>query len=1016
MSAKSVIELWLWGGPSSLETFDPKPGAPADYANGLKAIPTNVPGMSIHEWWPELARCADLYSLVRTMTHPHFGHETATYLMQTGRSPGGGEVYPAIGAVIAMIKARKYRGDLPPFVILTTAKGRFSEIGFLGERNAPLVTGGNPNGRRFVVDGIVPPGGLDHEAVRRRFDLLADVDTLDAGPGSFAGFDDAGRDARRIIEGDAAKTFDLSVESPETRDRYGRTWIGQSLLAARRLVEYGVPYITVNMSGWDSHKRHFETMRSRSAETDRALAALLRDLADRKLLDTTIVWVSGEFGRTPRIDRNPPWNGGRNHYPTCFSALVAGGGFAGGRVVGESDETASHVVKRPVTPVDFLGSIYELCGINPDGPMPNHVGKRVPILPPPSPLGRLKELYRHALLPLACAGLLAPSLRAAPYVGYVYPAGAQTGTTNRVIVGGQFWGVRDAVVSGEGVRVLSIEHVPNFPPPSGTQRKYLVSWLKGIAEGERAAPPVPENARTEEWRSNSWWTVLGSLDTFKLSIVERDLYSKRNALQMSPSLRGRLIVTLAVDARAKPGVREFRVMGANGISPPRPFLVSSAPHQAEPLFAAPFHKPRKPDPVTDFPAVLDGTILPGESDFRELRLKKGRAVTFRVVARELQPYIGDAVPGFFNVALRLTNAKGGEVGFADDRFQHPDPVLRVVPPADGLYTLEVRDVLFRGRDDFVYSILVEPDAAGTEVAFRDLVWPEPSTEIPEEAVVATFRGTLGSPRTTATHSFRVDEAGDYVLDLLARRAGSPLDGRLSVLDASGRVLAEFSDITNTVHRGAVIQAELDPIGRVRLPTAGEYRVRVRDEEGKGGDAWRYVLRVHRPAPRLEVWLAPSSFGLLPGARTQARAFAFRHDGFSGDVHLQENEFVRFVPDVIPAASNEVVLAVVSKAGKAVPVRTMKVTAIATTNGAPSRTVQVVPADAYNQAFAWDHLLPSRDFVFRGLSGSGGKTKRAGKRRTGGKGKPAAKGKWMSKGKKSGNANRGTQANSQATAP
>ena len=393
-AAKSVIELWLWGGPSQLETFDPKPDAPADYNNGLKAIPTDAPGLAIHEWWPSLAACGRLFSVVRSMTHPHFGHETATYLMQTGRSPGGGVVFPAIGTVTAMMKVRdgSYRGDLPPAVILTEAKGRFSEVGFLGDRCAPLVTGGNPNGARFVVDGIVPPGGLSPAEMARRFDLLALVDDF-GDEARFAGWRAAGERARRVIEGSAAKTFDLSEETPEMRARYGRTPIGQSLLVARRLVEYGVPYVTVNMGGWDSHKRHFETMKGRSADTDRALAALLTDLAERKLLETTVVWASGEFGRTTKIDRDPPWNGGRNHHPTCFSALVAGGGFKGGRVVGKSDETASRVVARPVTPVDLLGSIYERCGIDPDGELPNEAGKRLAVLPPPSEHGRLRELY-----------------------------------------------------------------------------------------------------------------------------------------------------------------------------------------------------------------------------------------------------------------------------------------------------------------------------------------------------------------------------------------------------------------------------------------------------------------------------------------------------------------------------------------------------------------------------------------------------------------------------------------------
>ena len=396
-AAKSVIEIWMWGGPCQLETFDPKPDAPYDYNGGRKSISTNVSGMQLHEWLPELAHCADLFSVIRSMTHPHFGHETATYLMQTGRMPGGGEVYPAIGAVIAMMKAKSYSGDIPPFVILTTEKGRFSELGFLSERYAPLVTGGNPNSGKFVVDGIVPPGGLTIDEVDRRFAMLAELDVYGralARPNhAIAEFDKAGDEARKVIKGDAAKTFDLSLESSATRDRYGRTPFAQSLLAARRLVEYGVPYITVNMSGWDSHKRHFETMERRTREFDKALAALLRDLKERKLLDTTVVWASGEFGRTPKVDWDPPWNGGRNHYATCFSALVAGGGFRGGVAVGRSDETASHVVERPVSPVDFLGSIYERAGINPDGRLPNPKGLKLSVLPAASEKGRLREIY-----------------------------------------------------------------------------------------------------------------------------------------------------------------------------------------------------------------------------------------------------------------------------------------------------------------------------------------------------------------------------------------------------------------------------------------------------------------------------------------------------------------------------------------------------------------------------------------------------------------------------------------------
>lgn len=395
--AKSVIEIWVWGGPSQLETFDPKPNAGAEYNNNLKAIPTNVPGVEISQLLPRLAQQADKYSLIRTMTHPHNGHEIATYLMQTGREPEG-KVYPAIGAVIAMFKSRDYKGDIPPYVILTVPKGRFSEIGFLSEKYAPLVTGGNPVSSRFVVEGIVPPGGLSTEQMQDRFGLLDELDTLGKATGkrnipAFTAFDEAGKAAKSLIFGDAAKVFDLSLEPDEMRDKYGRSSFGQSCLQARRLVEAGVPYVTVNAQGWDSHKKHFETMEKKTAEMDQAVATLLEDLSKRGLLDSTIVLWTGEFGRKPLIDRHAPWNGGRNHYAACFSAMIAGGGFAGGKVVGVSDEVAGKVVSRPVAPQDLLGSIYERCGIDPDGPLPNDVGIKTTILPPESSAGRLRELY-----------------------------------------------------------------------------------------------------------------------------------------------------------------------------------------------------------------------------------------------------------------------------------------------------------------------------------------------------------------------------------------------------------------------------------------------------------------------------------------------------------------------------------------------------------------------------------------------------------------------------------------------
>ncbi len=383
--AKSVIQIWMWGGPSHLDTFDPKPNAGYDYCGPFdKPIPTNVEGIRIGEMLPLLAQQADKYSIIRSMTHGNNSHETASYMVQTGHEPGR-LVYPCIGAVVALFKGydHGYKGLVPPYIVLTQPQGRFSEAGFLGPRYKPFATGGDPNQTPFAVEGIVARG-ISDDRQRTRRELLHSLDSLGkAMPQhpSFERFDRREEAAYNLMFGDARKLFDLSQEKDEIREQYGRNTFGQSCLMARRLVEHGAPYITINYRGWDTHKQHFETMRRRLPEMDRGMATLLQDLSERGLLESTIVWWSGEFGRGPKIQWEAPWNGGRSHYGKCFSAVVAGGGFKGGHVVGASDEKGTDVAERPVYPADLLGSMYVLLGINPDGPLPNPRGLQVKVMP-----------------------------------------------------------------------------------------------------------------------------------------------------------------------------------------------------------------------------------------------------------------------------------------------------------------------------------------------------------------------------------------------------------------------------------------------------------------------------------------------------------------------------------------------------------------------------------------------------------------------------------------------------------
>ncbi len=389
--AKAVIQIWMWGGPCHIDTFDPKPEAGYDYCGPLaKAIPTNVGGIQVGELLPLLAQQADKYSIVRGMTHGINAHETAAYAVQTGRAPGDRLVYPGVGAIVSLMRGYSagYSGLIPPYVVLTELQGRFSESGFLGPRHAPFATAGDPAQTPFAVQGVITPGVTD-ERQRSRRDLLRALNTLGGavqGNASLEAFVTAEDQAYELILGESGKVFDLAQEPDAMRERYGRNTFGQSCLAARRLVEHGVPYVTINYKGWDTHKQHFQVMRQRLPQLDKGFAALLQDLSERGLLDSTIVWWGGEFGRTPRVLWEPPWNGGRGHWGSAFSTVLAGGGFRGGHLVGATDAHGEEVKDRPVSPADVVASIFTQMGFDLEATLPNPDGLDIR-LAPPAPAG-----------------------------------------------------------------------------------------------------------------------------------------------------------------------------------------------------------------------------------------------------------------------------------------------------------------------------------------------------------------------------------------------------------------------------------------------------------------------------------------------------------------------------------------------------------------------------------------------------------------------------------------------------
>lgn len=376
--AKSVILIYLDGGPAQTDTFDPKPAAGRNYHGNYKGVcKTNVEGIEIGEKLPLLASMADKYSLVRSLTHGSNAHETGHYAMITGDTSKGAVVYPSFGAVISYMKKDTYKGILPCYISLTSANSRFNEGGFLGNEYKSFDTGGKPETSEFEVEGVVNKF-ITKERMNKRMDLLKEFET--------SAMDKELIDSLRatnmeFVWGSSREVFNLSNEPDSVRKRYGNTRLGQSCLVARRLVEAGVPFVNVRTTGWDTHKKHFQKMNSMLPNLDRAVSALLADLDARGLLDSTIVLLGGEFGRTPKVLWEAPWNGGRAHYGKTFSYLVAGGGFLGGKVLGKTDKTGEKVVERPVRPCDLIGTVYLLMGIDPYGTLPHVSEGDLPILP-----------------------------------------------------------------------------------------------------------------------------------------------------------------------------------------------------------------------------------------------------------------------------------------------------------------------------------------------------------------------------------------------------------------------------------------------------------------------------------------------------------------------------------------------------------------------------------------------------------------------------------------------------------
>jgi hypothetical protein len=358
----SCIFLWMAGGPSHIDIFDPKPDAPSEVAGPFKTVKTNVPGIELSENMVLTAKHADKFALLRSVTHPRGDHEGGHHYMQTGYAPLPALEYPSYGAVVA--KEKGFQKNLPPFVAIPQP-AQHGSSGALGGVYSPFSVGGDPSQRGFSVRDVALPSGMNLSRIERRRTMLEKVDTfhrdIDAA-GQIQSMDSFyGLAYNLLTSPDAKKAFDLSKEPDTVREKYGMNPLGQGCLLARRLVESGVRFVTVVRGGWDTHQNNFTSLKgTRLPELDKAIAALLDDLHQTGLLDNTLVVWMGEFGRTPRINSAA----GRDHWPYAQTVLLAGGNIRGGQVVGSTNERGENPSDRPLKPEDVAATIYHCLGID----------------------------------------------------------------------------------------------------------------------------------------------------------------------------------------------------------------------------------------------------------------------------------------------------------------------------------------------------------------------------------------------------------------------------------------------------------------------------------------------------------------------------------------------------------------------------------------------------------------------------------------------------------------------------
>ncbi len=393
--ADSCILIWMDGGPTHYETFDPKPDAPAEIRGEFEAIPTKLPGVCFSQYLPRLASLADRIAVIRSIRHNEGNHGAGNHYMMTGAPPripvGCGafvSFHPSMGSVVA--SERGAPAGLPAYFSMP-GMTRSGGPHFLGAKFAPFIVSDDPNRPDFRVRDVALPRGLTDGQFAGRKQLRQEVDRLvrinDPAAGDpVVALDEFYQQGYELVTSPAAQAaFDISREPDAVRDRYGRNGFGQRALLARRLVEAGVPFITLNEGGWDHHRDIFNALRTRLPAFEATIAALIEDLDQRGMLPRTMVLALGEFGRTPQVNSDR----GRDHWSNAMSVLFAGGGTPGGQVVGATDRNGYAAVERVLAPENFVSTVYAKLGIDPDKGLYTPQGRPAHLVSDPRPIAEL---------------------------------------------------------------------------------------------------------------------------------------------------------------------------------------------------------------------------------------------------------------------------------------------------------------------------------------------------------------------------------------------------------------------------------------------------------------------------------------------------------------------------------------------------------------------------------------------------------------------------------------------------